>query len=74
MEDIIMSNTYEFKTIPDFIPRGVSILRKNVSSLCDTWHRVGRVSDTGVVTFYQISDSTEQEEIRNFLQQEGLLE
>lgn len=69
-----MDKIYEFKTEPDFIPRGLSILRRNYESCLDDWHRVGRISDTKVVTFYRnISNLNEQEEILEFLRQENLL-
>lgn len=68
-----MANIYEFKAEPDFIPRGLSILRRNRLSASDHWHRVGRISDTKVVTFYRISNPNEQEEILEFLRQHGLL-
>lgn len=69
-----MDKIYEFKTEPDFIPRGLSILRRNRLSSSGNWHRVGRISDTKVVTFYRnISNPNEQEEILEFLRQENLL-
>lgn len=54
-----MDKTYEFKTELDFIPRGLSILRRNRFSVSSDWHRVGRISDTKVVTFYRISNPNE---------------
>lgn len=68
-----MDKIYEFRTEPDFIPRGLSILRRNRLSSSGNWHRVGRISDTKVVTFYRISNLNEQEEILKFLRQQGLL-
>ncbi len=69
-----MIKSYEFKVEPDFIPRGLSILRRNRFSSFGNWHRVGRISDTKVITFYRnVSNQSEQDEILEFLRQENLL-
>ena len=69
-----MNKAYEFQVEPDFIPRGLSILRRNRFSSSGNWHRVGRISDTKVITFYRnVSNQSEQDEILEFLRQENLL-